>query len=112
MHAIRDREREGTQTIAGKGATADKQTNSFPLSGDGEWHTDEPVVVDKYTQTRQRLLRAKIVKSGHSRHYKGSLLPCTEGETSIRGVGISKPRNRKQVLRKRNSEKKDTKGEF
>ena len=26
MHAMRDREREGTQTIAGKGATADKQT--------------------------------------------------------------------------------------
>ena len=26
MHAMRDREREGTHTIAGKGATADKQT--------------------------------------------------------------------------------------
>ena len=25
VHAMRDREREGTQTIAGKGATADKQ---------------------------------------------------------------------------------------
>ena len=109
---MRDREKEGTQTIVGKGAKADKQTNSFPLSGDREWHTDEPVVVDKYTQTRQRLLRAKIVKSDHSKHYKGSFLLCTKGETSIRGVGISKPRNRKQVLRKRNSEKKDTKGEF
>ena len=60
---MRDREREDTHTIVGKGVMADKQTNSFPLSGDGEWHTDEPVVVDKYTQTRQRLLRAKIVKS-------------------------------------------------
>ena len=47
---MRDREREGTQTIAGKGAMADKQ-NSFPLSGNGEWHTDGPVVVGKYTQT-------------------------------------------------------------
>ena len=31
---------------------------------------DEPVVVGKYTQTRQRWLKGKIVKSGHSRHYK------------------------------------------
>ena len=43
------------------------------MSGDREWHIDEPVVVGKYTQTRQRLLRAKIVKSGHGRHYKGAL---------------------------------------
>ena len=87
--------------------------NSFLLSGDGEWHTDGPVVVGKYTQTRKRLLRAKIVKSDHERHYKGSPLSCTEeGETSIRGLGISKLGNRKQVLRKRNNEKKDKKGEF
>ena len=85
--------------------------NSFLLSGDGEWHTDELVVVDKYTKTRQRLLRAKIVKSGHGRHYKGSPLPCTEGGISG-GLGISKPGNRRQVLRKRNGEKKDTKREF
>ena len=44
------------------------------MSGDGEWHTDVPVVVGKYTQTKQRLLRAKIVKSGHDRHYKGALV--------------------------------------
>ena len=47
--------------------------NSFLLSSDGEWHTDGPVVVGKYTQTRQRWLRAKIVKSGHSRYYKEAL---------------------------------------
>ena len=45
---MRDREREGTQTIAGKGAMADKQ-NSFLLSSDGEWHADGTVVVGKYT---------------------------------------------------------------
>ena len=44
--------------------------NSFLLSGDGEWHTNGPVVVSKYTKTRQRWLRAKIVKFGHDRHYK------------------------------------------
>ena len=43
------------------------------MSGDGEWHTNGPVVVGKYTQTRKRLLRAKIVKSGHGRHYKEAL---------------------------------------
>ena len=48
--------------------------NSFLLSGDREWHTDGPVVIDKYTQTKQRLLRAKIVKFGHGRHYKGALV--------------------------------------
>ena len=31
------------------------------------------VVVGRYTQTRQRWLRAKIVKSGHGRHYKEAL---------------------------------------
>ena len=54
--------------------------NNFHLSGDGKWHTDGPVVVGNYTQTRQRLLRVKIVKSGHDRHYKGSPLPCMGGD--------------------------------
>ena len=49
------------------------------MSGDGEWHTNGPVVVGKYTQTRKRLLRAKIVKSGHSRHYKGALAVYKKG---------------------------------
>ena len=51
---------------------ANKQ-NSFLLSGDGKWHTNKLVVVGKYTQTRKRLLRAKIVKSGYGRHYNGAL---------------------------------------
>ena len=38
------------------------------MSGDGERHTD--VVVGKYTHTRTRRLRAKIVKYSHRRHYK------------------------------------------
>ena len=32
---MRDRERERTQTVAGKGATADKQTKYPSLSSDG-----------------------------------------------------------------------------
>ena len=44
--------------------------NSYLLSDDGEWLTVGPVVVSRYTQTIQRWLRVKIVKSGHGRHYK------------------------------------------
>ena len=65
---MRDRERERTQTVAGKGAMADKQTKYPSLSGDGGWHTDETMMVGQYTQIRQRRLTAKIVKSGHDRH--------------------------------------------
>ena len=75
MHAMRDREKERTQTVAGKGATADKQTKYFSLPGDGGWHIDGIVMVDQYTQTRQRRLRAKTVKSGYGRHYKKRILP-------------------------------------
>ena len=49
---MRDRERERTQTIAGKGATADKQTKYPSLSGDGGWHTNGTVMVDKYTDRK------------------------------------------------------------
>ena len=72
---MRDRERERTQTVAVKDATADKQTKYPSLSSDGGWHTNGPVVVGQYTQTRQRRLRAKIVKSGHGRYYKKRVLP-------------------------------------
>ena len=45
------------------------------MSGDGEWHTY--VMVSKYTETRQRRLRATIVKSNHGRYYKKKPLLCT-----------------------------------
>ena len=35
MHAMRDKERERTQTVAGKGVTTDKQTKYSSLSSDG-----------------------------------------------------------------------------
>ena len=46
---MRDKERERTQTVAGKGVTADKQTKYPSLSGDGRWHTDGTVIVGQYT---------------------------------------------------------------
>ena len=83
--------------------------NSFLLYGDGEWHTNGLVVVGKYTQTRQRLLRAKIVKFNHGRHYKGALVMYRKKNTSTMVLRIGKPRTRKQVLRKRSNKKKDKK---
>ena len=68
-------------------------------------------MVGKYTQTKQRLLRAKIVKSGHGRHYKGALaMHRGRGHYGIRNLKI---RKQKKVLRKRSSKKKkDKKGVF
>ena len=43
----------------------------------------------KYIQTKQRLLKAKIVKSGHDRHYKGALVVYKKGDdTSTTILGI------------------------
>ena len=52
------------------------------MSGDEEWHID--AVVSKYTQTRQRRLRAKIVKSSHNKHYKKKPLLYTVITTIVR----------------------------
>ena len=40
------------------------------MSGAGEGDANEPIVVGKYAQTRQRWLKGKIVKYGHDRRYK------------------------------------------
>ena len=40
------------------------------MSRAGEGDADEPMVVGKYTQTIQRWLKGKIVKSDHGKHYK------------------------------------------
>ena len=57
--------------------------NNLPLFGDGEWLTVKPVVVDRYTQTKQKWLRAKIVKSNHGKHYKEALAVYWRGRTII-----------------------------
>ena len=70
MYAMRDRERK--RLHRGKKGRHDRPINKtvFSLSGVGEGDANEPVVVGKYTQTRQRWLKGKIVKSGHGRRYK------------------------------------------
>ena len=54
------------------------------MSRGGEWNTDEPVLVGKYTQTRQRWLKGKIVKYGHSRHYKKTFIVPRKGVEKTR----------------------------
>ena len=57
MHAIRDRERERTQTVVGKDAMVDKQTKYPYLSGDGR-------VAHKQTSSGRQVLldQTKVVK--------------------------------------------------
>ena len=73
MHAMRDRQRKHLHH--GRKGCHDRLINKkiLPLSGGGEWNTDKLVVVGKYTKTRQMWLKGKIVKYGHSRHYKNTL---------------------------------------
>ena len=70
MYAMRDRERKHLHRSR-KGCHG-KLINktAFLCLELGRGDADEPVVVGKYTQTRQRCLKGKIVKSGHGRHYK------------------------------------------
>ena len=55
------------------------------MSGGGEWNTNKPVVVGKYTQTRQRWLKGKIVKYGHGWHYKKTFTVPRKRESKNRG---------------------------
>ena len=70
MHGMRDRERKCLHR--GRKGCYDRPINKtfFSLSGAGEGDENELVVVGKYTQTRQRWLKGKIVKSGHGWRYK------------------------------------------
>ena len=70
MHAMRDRERKHLH--CGRKGCHGWLINkiAFLCLELGRGDADELVVVGKYTQTRQRWLKDKIVKSNHSRHYK------------------------------------------
>ena len=59
----------------------------------GRGDADEPVVVGKYIQTRQRWLKGKIVKSGHDKHYKNTFtVPRTRAEKIREEHGKKKKR--------------------
>ena len=70
MHAMKVRERK--RLHRGRKGRHSRLINKqlFSLSRAGEGDANEPVVVSKYTQTRQRWLKGKIVKSSHGRRYK------------------------------------------
>ena len=70
MHAMRDEERKRLHRgrKGRHGRPINKTTFSFSEAREGD--ANELVVVGKYTQTRQRWLKGKIVKSGHGRRYK------------------------------------------
>ena len=89
-----------------------KQTKYPFLSGGGEWHTNGPVVVGKYTYTRQRQLRAKTVNISHGRPYIRNPLLCKErgdGETLTRkekhNPKVSKKKERKKERKESKKEK-------
>ena len=73
------------------------------MSGAWEGDADKPMVIDKYTQTRQRWLKGKIVKSGHGRCYKKT--------STVPRIGVEKTgeeRERKnRIERKQESKEKE-----
>ena len=70
MLAIRDRERKHLHRGRKRCHGRPINKTAFSLSEAGEGDANEPVVVGKYTQTRQRWLKGKIVKSDHGKRYK------------------------------------------
>jgi len=72
---MRDKERERIQTVAGKGATADKLTKYSSLFGDGRVAHRQNSNGRLVHSDQTKELRAKTVKSDHGRHYKKRVLP-------------------------------------
>ena len=119
LGACHEGQRETTHTAAGKGAMANKQTNKqnsllYLVMGSGAASTDEPMVVGKYTQTRQRQLKGKIVKFGHSRHYirdpcraqKGGRKRRKNHEQSNRNLQENHNKNKQNTEKEKRKEKK------
>ena len=80
MHAMMDRKRK--HLYRGRKWCHGRLINkiTFLCLELGRGDANELVVVDKYTQTRQRWLKGKIVKSGHGKHYKKTFtVPRTGG---------------------------------
>ena len=66
------------------------------------------MVVGKYTQTRQRWLKGKIVKSGHDRHYKKTSTVSRTGVKKTREEHERKNRiERKQESKEKEKDKKE-----
>ena len=80
------------------------------MSGAREGDANEPVVVGKYTQARQRWLKGKIVKSSHGRRYKrASTVPRTEVEETGEEHERKNRVERKWEIKKKGKDKKENK---
>ena len=94
---MRDRERKHLHR--GRKGCHDRLINkiAFLCLERGRGDTDESVVVSKYTQTRQRWLKGKIVKSGHGKHYKKTFtVPRIGGQKT----GEEHEKKKKRIERK------------
>ena len=73
------------------------------MSGAWEGDVDKPMVIDKYTQTRQRWLKGKIVKSGHGICYKKT--------STVPRIGVEKTgeehERKNRIKRKQESKEKE-----
>ena len=88
MHAMKDRERKHLHR--GRKGRHGRPINktTFLFLELGRVMQTNPVVVGKYTQTKQRWLKGKIVKSGH-RHYKKTfIVPRTRGGEGKQGKNM------------------------
>ena len=97
MHAMRVRERKHLHR--GRKGRHRRPINktAFSLSGARKDDVNKLVLVRKYTQTRQRWLKGKIVKSGHDRRYKKTFTVPRTGVQKNRGRTRKEKYNRKTV---------------
>ena len=76
----------------------------------GEGDANKPVVVGKYTQTKQSQLKGKIVKSGHGRRYKrASTVPRTRVEKQGKNTREKIEQKESEKSRKKGKDKKENK---
>ena len=73
------------------------------MSGAWEGDADKLMVIGKYTQTRQKWLKGKIVKSGHGRCYKKT--------STVPRIGVEKTgeehERKNRIERKQESKEKE-----
>ena len=85
MHVMRDRERNHLHR--GRRGYHGRLINktAFLCLELGKGDANKLVVVGKYSQTRQRWLKGKIVKYGHGRHYKKTFTMPRKRESKNKG---------------------------
>ena len=98
MHAMRDRERK--RLHRGKKGRHGRPINKtvFSLLGAGEGDANEPVVVGKYTQTRQRWLKGKTKGKRMLRKVVSTLFPQDLSVLDVVEGHLWKPSGKKSPM--------------